>query len=163
MVRSVYEPFLEELRKLFQTWWPNGALHPDLQWARVPNEKHFRRIKTMLDTSKGRIFLGGESNEKALKIGPTVVTDVGPDDSLMKEYVNLPLLSIGLLIPDQRDIWAYSSCYSRRHDSGCGAVSCRTVCHLVVVYAEFLNCRIRPKPLVLYAFTNSQETKDLRT
>jgi aldehyde dehydrogenase (NAD+) len=85
--RAVYEPFLQELRKLFDSWWPKGALHPDNVWAKTPNERHFRRIKSLLDASKGKVVLGGDVDEKAFKIGPTVVIDVGPDDSLMRESV----------------------------------------------------------------------------
>ena len=48
----------------------------------------------MLDGTKGKVILGGETDASQKFIAPTVVTGVSPDDSLMGDEVFGPILSI---------------------------------------------------------------------
>lgn len=43
------------------------------------------RVAGLLEKSKGKIVFGGEVDKSTKFIAPTVVKDVGPDDSLMSE------------------------------------------------------------------------------
>ena len=56
-------------------------------YGRIINMMHFKRLAGMLKRTKGRIVLGGDMDEKRLRIGLTVVTDVEAEDVLMQEYV----------------------------------------------------------------------------
>jgi acyl-CoA reductase-like NAD-dependent aldehyde dehydrogenase len=44
-------------------------------------------LKGLLDRTDGSIVLGGQTDASQKYIAPTVVKDVGPNDSLMSEYV----------------------------------------------------------------------------
>ncbi|XP_033826495.1 aldehyde dehydrogenase family 3 member B1 [Periophthalmus magnuspinnatus] len=65
---------------------------PDL--ARIVSPKHWTRIMGLLGKSKGKVVLGGESDEDSKYIAPTVLVDVPEDDSLMQEEIFGPLLPL---------------------------------------------------------------------
>ena len=41
--------------------------------TRIINQRHFQRVKKIIDTTKGRIAVGGQSDEKSLWISPALV------------------------------------------------------------------------------------------
>lgn len=47
------------------------------------------RLKKLLDETKGRVALGGQSSREDLFIAPTVVVDVDREDILMQDEVGL--------------------------------------------------------------------------
>jgi aldehyde dehydrogenase (NAD+) len=63
-----------------------GALHSP-SFASIVNERHFDRIKQMLDDTKGEVVLGGRTDRAKLRFEPTVVRGVGRDDSTMQACV----------------------------------------------------------------------------
>ncbi|XP_066299739.1 aldehyde dehydrogenase family 3 member B1-like isoform X1 [Branchiostoma lanceolatum] len=63
-------------------------------YCRIVNQRHFQRVKTMIDKTKGSIAIGGDSDEKDLYISPTVVKDVQPTDALMEGEIFGPVLPI---------------------------------------------------------------------
>ncbi|KAK7938360.1 hypothetical protein WMY93_001686 [Mugilogobius chulae] len=65
---------------------------PDL--GRIVSPKHWSRVMGLLGRTKGRVVLGGESDEADLYIAPTVLVDVSEDDALMQEEIFGPLLPI---------------------------------------------------------------------
>jgi aldehyde dehydrogenase (NAD+)/aldehyde dehydrogenase (NAD(P)+) len=44
----------------------------------------YRRVVGMLESTKGTIVCGGETDEATRYIAPTVIVDVSPDDKLMQ-------------------------------------------------------------------------------
>ncbi len=82
--RSVAAPFKEALKKEYQARFPSGALHPDMKWSKIVNPAHFKRLKSMMDRSQGKVLVGGEIDGE-LRIAPTIFTDVKLDDALMEE------------------------------------------------------------------------------
>ena len=48
----------------------------------------------LIKTTKGNIVMGGEYDEKACYIAPTVIEDVLPDDSTMQDEIFGPILPI---------------------------------------------------------------------
>ena len=50
----------------------------------------------MLESTKGKIVCGGETDEATRYIAPTVVVDVSPDDKLMQVGHRVPLQIISL-------------------------------------------------------------------
>ncbi|CAH8434351.1 unnamed protein product [Dicrocoelium dendriticum] len=63
-------------------------------FARIVNKKHFERLISLLRETKGKIIVGGMTDEEDLYISPTVVVDVQPNDSLMSEELFGPILPI---------------------------------------------------------------------
>ncbi|XP_066299759.1 aldehyde dehydrogenase family 3 member B1-like [Branchiostoma lanceolatum] len=63
-------------------------------YCRIVNQRHFQRVKTMIEKTKGSIAIGGDSDEKDLYISPTVVKDVQPTDALMEGEIFGPVLPI---------------------------------------------------------------------
>jgi acyl-CoA reductase-like NAD-dependent aldehyde dehydrogenase len=51
----------------------------------------FKRVKGLLDNTKGKVVLGGQTDEATKYIAPTVVKDVSGDDSLMSECVYISI------------------------------------------------------------------------
>ncbi|GAB4855726.1 Aldehyde dehydrogenase 3 member I1, chloroplastic [Ancistrocladus abbreviatus] len=64
--------------------------------SRIINLHHFRRLKNLLDEDgiSNKIILGGQTDEKNLKIAPTILLDVPEESLLMKEEIFGPLLPI---------------------------------------------------------------------
>jgi aldehyde dehydrogenase (NAD+)/aldehyde dehydrogenase (NAD(P)+) len=56
-------------------------------YSRLITPQAFKRVKGLLDNTKGKIVFGGETDEATKFIAPTVVKDVKTDDSLMTECV----------------------------------------------------------------------------
>ena len=91
--RSVVPGFIEALKAVYKTFFPNGAkASPD--YARIVNQRQFQRIKGMLDSTKGKIVLGGETDESQLFIEPTVVQVDSKDDPLITDETFGPVFSI---------------------------------------------------------------------
>ena len=60
----------------------------------MATDGHFKRTKSLLDNMKGKVILGGETDETQKFIAPTVVQDVTPEDSLMSDEIFGPVLPI---------------------------------------------------------------------
>ncbi|XP_047212078.1 aldehyde dehydrogenase family 3 member B1-like isoform X1 [Girardinichthys multiradiatus] len=65
---------------------------PDL--SRIVSARHFTRLMKLLEQTKGKVVIGGESDQEDKYIAPTVVVDAGEDDALMAEEIFGPILPI---------------------------------------------------------------------
>ncbi|XP_031389348.1 aldehyde dehydrogenase family 3 member H1-like isoform X2 [Punica granatum] len=67
---------------------------PDM--SRIVNAFHFKRLVNLLDEERvyHKIVLGGQREEKLLKIAPTVLLDVPEDSQIMQEEIFGPMLPI---------------------------------------------------------------------
>ncbi|MED6285780.1 hypothetical protein CHARACLAT_032631, partial [Characodon lateralis] len=65
---------------------------PDL--SRIVSARHFTRLMKLLEQTKGKVVIGGESDQEDKYIAPTVVVDAGEDDALMSEEIFGPILPI---------------------------------------------------------------------
>uniref|UniRef100_A0A1D1Z4F3 aldehyde dehydrogenase (NAD(+)) n=1 Tax=Anthurium amnicola TaxID=1678845 RepID=A0A1D1Z4F3_9ARAE len=67
--------------------------------SRIVNSNHFQRLIKLLDDDKlaDKIAYGGQRDEKALKIAPTILLDVPQDSLIMSEEIFGPLLPIVLV------------------------------------------------------------------
>jgi aldehyde dehydrogenase (NAD+) len=61
-------------------------------YGKIINEKHFSRILGLID--KDKIVYGGESDSEALRIEPTILSDIAWDDAVMQEEIFGPVLPI---------------------------------------------------------------------
>ena len=85
--------FLSEFRAALKEFFPNGAkATPD--YGRIVNVRQFQRLKKMLDSTSGRILMGGTMDEAELFFEPTVVQVSSEEDSLIAEESFGPLIPI---------------------------------------------------------------------
>ncbi len=61
-------------------------------YGKIVNKKHFDRLLSLID--KEKVVYGGEYNEESLKIEPTIMDNVTPEDAVMKEEIFGPILPI---------------------------------------------------------------------
>lgn len=91
--KEVQQPLIDALNAQFKEFFPDGAkASPDL--SRIINKRHYQRIKAMLDNTKGKIVMGGQTDESDLFIEPTAVLVDSMDDSMMVEESFGPIFSI---------------------------------------------------------------------
>jgi beta-apo-4'-carotenal oxygenase len=91
--KEVLQPFIAELNATYHEFFPRGAkASPDL--SRIVNLRHFHRIKKMLDETKGKIIMGGETDESDLYIEPTAVLVDSMDDSMMVDESFGPIFAV---------------------------------------------------------------------
>ena len=82
--------FLAHLRKQISLQY--GDALDNNGYVRMVNRKHFDRVLGLIDPSK--VVLGGGSNPDALKIQPTVLDGVSPEDPVMQEEIFGPVLPV---------------------------------------------------------------------
>jgi beta-apo-4'-carotenal oxygenase len=91
--KEILPQFVDELKKVFKEFYPDGAKNsPD--YARIVNNRQWIRLKKMLDETKGRILLGGTMDEADRFLEPTVVQVDDVNDSLLTEETFGPLITI---------------------------------------------------------------------
>lgn len=83
--------FVEACKETLKEFFPNGTSDP-ANSGRIVNERHYNRIKKLLDTTKGKIIVGGNSDPARNWIEPTVIRIDSLDDSLLSEEIFGPLL-----------------------------------------------------------------------
>ena len=78
--------------------------------AKLVTPQAFKRVKGLLDNTKGKVVFGGEADEATKYIAPTAVRDVHADDSLMSEYVyaslSAPNHMANRVFGWKRDLWS---------------------------------------------------------
>ncbi|PHH64089.1 hypothetical protein CDD81_4964 [Ophiocordyceps australis] len=91
--RSLVSQFIGEINKQYRIFMPQGAkASPD--YARIVNKGHFDRIMSMLKGTKGKIVMGGSSDESDLFIEPTAVLVDDINDSMVVDESFGPIWSI---------------------------------------------------------------------
>jgi beta-apo-4'-carotenal oxygenase len=90
--KEILPAFIEQLKVAVKEFYPNGQKNSE-DYARIVNNRHFHRIKKMIDDSKGKILIGGETEESDNFIEITVVLVQDQNDSMIVDE------SFGPLIP----------------------------------------------------------------
>ena len=88
---AIKDELVEELKLQIKKQYGKAPLN-NKNYGKIINEKHFRRILGLLDEEK--IVCGGKSEEKTLKIEPTVMNNVTFDDAVMQEEIFGPVLPV---------------------------------------------------------------------
>ncbi|KAL9589625.1 MAG: hypothetical protein Q9203_001576 [Teloschistes exilis] len=91
--KEILAPFIVELKVTMKTFFPNGIKDSD-DYARIINGKQWSRLKSMLDSTKGQIIMGGDMDESQRYMEPTVVLVDSPKDPLVAEESFGPLIPI---------------------------------------------------------------------
>lgn len=89
--KSVKDRLVEELIKETRRQFTDRPLE-NRDYGKIVNEKHFNRIKGLIDKSK--VVLGGECDDKSLRIEPTIMDNVTFDDAVMQEEIFGPVMPV---------------------------------------------------------------------
>ena len=88
---NVKDQLVEEIKKQIVIQYGENPLENE-GYGKIINEKHFERICKLIDDKK--VVIGGKHNKDALKIEPTLMTDVTWDDAVMGEEIFGPVLPL---------------------------------------------------------------------
>lgn len=94
---TVADKLVEYIKKYIDKLYP-AALEND-DYGKIISERHFERLKALID---GNIAVGGKSDEKALKIEPTVIYPATPDIPAMQEEIFGPVLPVLTYTTDEQ-------------------------------------------------------------
>ena len=103
--KSVRDKLVEELKVQIEKQYGKEPL-ANPAYGKIISKRHFDRIMGLIDPAKS--VVGGTGDEATLKIAPTVMIDVTPDDPVMQEEIFGPVLPI-LTYDDEADIVEYVS------------------------------------------------------
>jgi acyl-CoA reductase-like NAD-dependent aldehyde dehydrogenase len=81
-------PLIQKYLKEFH----GDNIEESTSYGRIVNDRHFLRLMNLIDKSK--VVVGGESNQSAKYISPTVMFNVKPEDRVMGEEIFGPILPV---------------------------------------------------------------------
>ncbi|KAH9836489.1 NAD-dependent aldehyde dehydrogenase [Rhodofomes roseus] len=90
---SFQDEFVEALVNAYHELHPTDPKTSGMV-GKIVNERHMKRLKQLLNDTKGEIVFGGEVDMAAKYIAPTLIRDVTRDDALMSEEIFGPLLPV---------------------------------------------------------------------
>lgn len=88
---SVEEEFIKYLKYYLRKMAGVHALEND-QYVHMINQKHYDRVMGLIDPEK--VVCGGHGDPETLRIEPTILRGVTPDDAVMQEEIFGPVLPI---------------------------------------------------------------------
>ncbi|KKA30648.1 hypothetical protein TD95_004208 [Thielaviopsis punctulata] len=91
--RAKLPQFIEELHRQYAIMFPNGA-KASADYSRIINKRHFDRISGYIKQTKGKVVMGGETDETTLYIEPTVVLVEDEDDVLLTNETFGPVWAV---------------------------------------------------------------------
>ena len=88
---SVKDALLSEIKKQIKIQFGEAPLQ-NKNYGKIINEKHFHRLCSLIEPDK--VVFGGETDEAACRIAPTVMDPVCDADKVMQEEIFGPLLPV---------------------------------------------------------------------
>ena len=88
---SVKDRFIEEVKKQIVAQYGANPLENE-NYGRIVSKKHFDRVAGLIDAKK--VVFGGQCDEDGLRIAPTVMDGVTPDDKVMGEEIFGPIMPV---------------------------------------------------------------------
>lgn len=89
--RKVQDKFIERLQYHMEKMAGKDPLH-NADYVHMINQKHFDRVMGLIDPAK--VVYGGRGDRNSLRIEPTIMTGVTPDDAVMQEEIFGPVLPV---------------------------------------------------------------------
>ena len=89
--RRVKDRLLEHIRRWMVSMYGSDALD-NAGYVRMVNRRHFDRVMRLIDPAKA--VFGGTGSPDTLKIQPTILDGVSPEDPVMQEEIFGPLLPV---------------------------------------------------------------------
>ncbi|XP_060805416.1 aldehyde dehydrogenase family 3 member B2 [Amyelois transitella] len=91
--KEIQDQLVDVARKVLKEWYgEDPQKSPDL--CRIVNLRHFGRLETILDASKGKVAIGGNYDAQDKFIEPTIVANVTGTDKIMEDEIFGPILPI---------------------------------------------------------------------
>ncbi|XP_013137411.1 PREDICTED: aldehyde dehydrogenase, dimeric NADP-preferring isoform X5 [Papilio polytes] len=91
--KEVQEKFVNAARGVLKEWYgEDPQKSPDL--CRIINSRHFSRLQALIDASKDKIAIGGQTDPTERFIAPTILTNVKGTDKIMEDEIFGPILPI---------------------------------------------------------------------
>ncbi|KAL1706589.1 Aldehyde/histidinol dehydrogenase [Schizophyllum commune] len=94
VVKSIQGKFLEAVEKAHKSFTDGDATTKPGSYSNMITERAYNRVKKLLESTRGKLIIGGEMDDAKKHIALTVVNDVPKDDSLMSEEIFGPILPI---------------------------------------------------------------------
>jgi beta-apo-4'-carotenal oxygenase len=91
--KEILPEFIRQLELALQEFLPEGAEKSE-DYGRIINERQWDRLKGMLDSTKGKVLMGGNTDRSKLFFEPTVVQVESADDPLLKDESFGPLIPV---------------------------------------------------------------------
>ncbi|XP_062198083.1 aldehyde dehydrogenase family 3 member H1-like [Phragmites australis] len=93
--KSLAPELVDSFKRVLEMFYGKDPLQ-SADLSRIVNSKHFQRLTNLIEDKKvaDKIVYGGQTDEKQLKIAPTVLFDVPLDTALMTEEIFGPYLPI---------------------------------------------------------------------
>ena len=89
--REIKDPFIACVKKWMAAMYGSDPLD-NQGYVRMINRKHFDRVMGLIDPAK--VVYGGQGDPDSLKIQPTILDGVSPEDPVMQEEIFGPILPI---------------------------------------------------------------------
>ena len=89
--RRVKDRFLAYVKRWITVMYGTNALDNDGS-VRMVNQKHYDRVMSLIDLNK--VVFGGRGDPDTLKIQPTILDNVSPEDAVMQEEIFGPVLPV---------------------------------------------------------------------
>lgn len=89
--KEIKDDFLAALKKWMSAMYGSDPLD-NQGYVRMINRKHFDRVMGLIDPEK--VVYGGQGDPETLKIQPTILDHVSPEDPVMQEEIFGPVLPI---------------------------------------------------------------------
>jgi len=89
--KKIKDDFISALKKWMSAMYGTDPLD-NQGYVRMINRKHFDRVMGLIDS--GKVVYGGRGNAETLKIQPTILDHVSPEDPVMQEEIFGPVLPI---------------------------------------------------------------------
>jgi len=90
---EVEQELVAEIAKAWKGLYPNGV-QASGDIARMNNNRSFNRVKSLLQSTKGEILLGGNLDETDNFIEPTLVKVDSPTDPLLRDEAFGPIIAL---------------------------------------------------------------------
>ena len=88
--RGIHDELIEALKQQFSEQCPDPLASSG--FSHLVNSRHFHRLLGLIDREK--VVYGGGSDEAALKLEPTILDGVTPEDAVMQEEIFGPILPV---------------------------------------------------------------------
>ncbi|KAF2485288.1 Aldehyde/histidinol dehydrogenase [Neohortaea acidophila] len=91
--KEILPALIEQMKLALAEFHPKGAEN-NSDYGRIVNERQWQRLKDMLDSTEGKVVIGGKTDRATLFFEPTVVEVHDPGDPLLKDESFGPLIPI---------------------------------------------------------------------
>lgn len=88
---AIKDKFLQILIQTVQNMYGTSPLD-NPNYGKMINQKHFTRVMGLIE--KEKVILGGQGRESELRIEPTILDHVTPEDAVMQEEIFGPVLPV---------------------------------------------------------------------